>query len=124
MKNVFVSVVSCFILNGCVYAKFKNEVSYFGEVDRDRGIAVAEKAQEMPWDETYSVQVFIETLPEGLYLEEGGSKLSVGPGFEKKFKVLGTVTSKYDSKANLNGLYWLVENTYAGIQLLKFIAVI
>lgn len=49
----------------CAPGPFGVEVHHAGRVDPVKDEAVADKAQDLPWDGEYKVEVVQQTLPEG-----------------------------------------------------------
>lgn len=80
-------------IGGCATLKPKLALSSFGDVNLKADQALVEKAKTI--DDTSGVRVVAGSTPTGLSLEENSSKLSVLPGYEQRYSIIGTVDSDY-----------------------------
>lgn len=90
-------VLALLLCSACATAPFKVQVTHVGNYDPERDEAVAERAKALPWDRQYAVELLMNQVPQGLKLDQG--KLSVEPGFEARYRVLGTMRSAQEYNA-------------------------
>jgi hypothetical protein len=107
MKSSLVIVLSL-LISGCATYYPPVSVEHFGEADpaKDQKITqVAGEIEQTPSD----VKVYVGSLPDGLALSEQGSKITILPGYENKYSILGAVAAGYnkDPLITLKNFLWV-----------------
>lgn len=87
------AIVSLFALSStaCATGPYGVTVMRAGNYNPDRNEATAEAAKELPWDDTYPVDVVVDTLPEGIKLD--GQNLLVDAALKDRYAYLGRINS-------------------------------
>jgi hypothetical protein len=102
------------LLSGCATVYPQVSVRHFGTMDpdRDEGASRAANAAatlERQGGATPRVEMIAGEMPEGLLLQENGTKIAIQPGAESKYKVLGEVEADYNQLATQmvwRNLWW------------------
>lgn len=93
MKSLYLLIISI-LLTGCGAVTPQVKGNYFGDLDLKKNENIFEETKKVQEDPT-DVKVISGIVPQGLELTEQGSKLVIQPGFENKYKVIGSLDSDY-----------------------------
>ncbi len=105
-KSLLVFFLFLPLLSACGSVIPQLRVQTFGEVNSQADKAIEETAvhiQEPPED----VRIVSGSLPEGLGLSEQGAKITVQPGYESRYEVLGSVNANFNAGSNFRNIYWV-----------------
>lgn len=96
MNRIVTMGLALAALAGCATPSYRLSVVRFGEVDVGASRTAVEAAERSSWDADPAVRAITGALPAGLELTENGQKLVVHPPWEKRYTVLGSVTSRHE----------------------------
>jgi hypothetical protein len=82
---------------GCATPAFDVRIHHAGAFDPAKDEAAEAAARALPWEAEYPVEVRLGQVPEGLALQ--GEVLTVVPGAEDKFQIMGQVESAHGTSA-------------------------
>jgi hypothetical protein len=95
------------LLGACATAPFTVSINHAGRFDPAKDAAAEARAKALPWDGQYAVDLYLNSVPEGLELE--GTTLKVRPGQQDRYTILGTVKSEHETSAigaTARGAFW------------------
>jgi hypothetical protein len=94
--------------SGCATIHPDAVVQSFGESNPAHNKQIAEQAMDRGANDE-GVKVISGKLPDGLDIQERGTKIVVQPGFESKYTVLGTIEADYNratASGTVKNVYW------------------
>jgi hypothetical protein len=81
------------VVSGCATGPYGLEIRHAGKLDPAQNQATIEKATTLPWEGTYPVDVYMDTLPPGLVKDEATKAIKVAPDAEERISLLGVARS-------------------------------
>lgn len=96
MRVILCVIVGCgatIMIMGCATGPYGLEIRHAGKLDPSQNQAAIEKAQALPWEGVYPVDVYMDTLPPGLTKDEATKAIKIAPDAEERIALVGVARS-------------------------------